>query len=426
MYVIFDGQFSNKKCIDSYKKSNYWLSLSLLLTEWEFVSRLLFAIVNDCKNRVQTAESDELYITFDEILSQTLGEGENQFPKIIGNWHMELLLDLLVLPEGPRIRDKVSHGEIDSNDLHSKKSIQIVAVSYLAINTILGSLEKSSALVENNPTHSIAVTNYSSQYHPTSLLLKDIHIAVISVKSVLLKHLHSGTTLNELRLKDAECLVMFMKDHSFMMRMEPLLGKLIEFGEGTDQKKKKGVVDCIKFLSELFWTMFPEHHESFLARYKTKKHELKEVNLVTASTLYREKREYELWSICRKIIFNINLIISNIDQNVQDKKLQFDGKNLRSRQRNTYKRMMMTIPPIIVTCVSLLILILTHLIDFYTNKIVSIEENCYMQLLKRSKRFLKICENIKENARKDKNRWEESNQLIKDFAKHINNLHIHN
>ena len=181
---------------------------------------------------MQTAESDELYITFDEILSQTLEERENQFPKIIGNWHMELLLDLLVLPEGPSIRDKVSHGEIDSNDLHSKKSIQIVAVSYLAINTILGSLEKSSALVENDPTHSIAVNNYSSQYHPTSLLLKDIHIAVISVKSVLLKHLHSGTTLNEFRLKDAECLAMFMKDHSFMMRMEPLLGTLIEFGEG--------------------------------------------------------------------------------------------------------------------------------------------------------------------------------------------------
>ena len=69
---------------------------------------------------MQTAESDELYITFDEILSQTLGERENQFPKIIGNRHMELFFDLLVLPEGPRIRDKVSHGEIDSNDVHSK------------------------------------------------------------------------------------------------------------------------------------------------------------------------------------------------------------------------------------------------------------------------------------------------------------------
>ena len=413
----------NKKCIHSYKKSNYWLSLCLLLTEWEFVSRLLFTIVNDCKNRVQTAESDELYITFDEILSPTLGERENQFPKIIGNGHMELFLDLLVLPEGPRIRDKVSHGEIDSNDVHSKISIQIITLSYLAIHTIVRGMEKSNTL-EKYPAHAIAVKNYCSQYHPTSLLLKDIHIAVHSVKSVISKHFHSNTTVNEFRLKDGECLVMFTKDCNFVMQMEPLLGKLIEFGEGTDQKKEAGVVDVIKILNELFWTMFPEHRESFQTRYNTKKHELKEVNLVTASTLYREKREYELWSICRKIIFNINLIISNIDQNVQDKKLLLNDKILRSRQRNTYKRMMKTIPPIIVTCVCIPILILTHLIDFYTNTIVGIEENCYMQILKRSKRFLKICENIKENSKKDKNRWEESNQLVQDFAKHMNNLSI--
>ena len=373
---------------------------------------------------MQTAESDELYITFDEILSQTVGERENQFPKIIGNRHMELFFDLLVLPEGPRIRDKVSHGEIDSNDVHSKKSIQIITLSYLAIHTIVRSMEKSNTL-KKCPTHAIAVNNYWSQYHPTSLLLKDIHIAVNSVKSVVLKHFHSNTIVNEFGLKDGECLAMFMKDHSFMMQMESLLGKLIEFGEGTGQKKKAGVVDVIKILNELFWTMFPKHHESFQTRYNTKKQELKEVNLVTASTLYREKREYELWSICRKIIFNINLIISNIDQNVQDKKLLLNGKILRSRQRNTYKRMMMTIPPIIVTCICLAILILTHLIDFYTNTIVGIEANCYTQILKSSKRFLMICENIKENSKKDKNRWEESNQLVQDFAKHMNNLHIY-
>ena len=373
---------------------------------------------------MQTAESDELYITFDEILSQTVGERENQFPKIIGNRHMELFFDLLVLPEGPRIRDKVSHGEIDSNDVHSKKSIQIITLSYLTIHTIVRSMEKSNTL-DKCLTHSIAVNNYCSQYHPTSLLLKDIHIAVNSVKSVVLKHFHSNTIVNEFGLKDGECLAMFMKDHSFMMQMESLLGKLIEFGEGTGQKKKAGVVDVIKILNELFWTMFPKHHESFQTRYNTKKHELKEVNLVTASTLYREKREYELWSICRKIIFNMNLIISNIDQNVQDKKLLLNGKILRSRQRNTYKRMMMTIPPIIVTCVCLAILILTHLTDFYTNTIVGIEENCYIQILKSSKRFLMICENIKENSKTDKNRWEESNQLVQDFAKHMNDLHIH-
>ena len=140
-----------------------------------------------------------------------------------------------------------------------------------------------------------------------------------------MKHFHSNTTVNEFGLKDGECLAMFTKDHSFMMQMESLLGKLIEFGEGTCQKKNAGVVDVIKILNELFWTMFPKHYESFQTRYNTKKHELKEVNLVTSSTLYREKREYELWSICRKIIFNINLIISNIDQNVQDKKLLLNG-----------------------------------------------------------------------------------------------------
>ena len=34
-------------------------------------------------------------------------------PFFLGPHHMEFIFDLLVLPEGPRLRDKLSHGEVD-------------------------------------------------------------------------------------------------------------------------------------------------------------------------------------------------------------------------------------------------------------------------------------------------------------------------
>ena len=96
----------------------------MLIPEWECQARLLFTLVNTCPDRSVTAESDTLYTTFDEILAKIRPdpedfdkEVENLFPVTLGDQHMEFLLDCLILPEGPRLRDKISHGEIGKKNM---------------------------------------------------------------------------------------------------------------------------------------------------------------------------------------------------------------------------------------------------------------------------------------------------------------------
>jgi len=170
-----------EKCIDSYKKSNFWLALCVLVPEWEFVARVLFTIVNKCDERIQTAESSTLYTTFDEMLSHELNDRENRFPQAIGLDHMELLLDLLILPEGPRIRDKLSHGEVSSDDTFVQKGLDIVITSYLDIIYVTRNMSDSLNIVGMN---SLLTSGYSSQYHPTSLLIEHIKTATDHIEKL--------------------------------------------------------------------------------------------------------------------------------------------------------------------------------------------------------------------------------------------------
>ena len=88
-------------------KNKFRQSLYLLIPEWECQTRNLFCIVNQVPSRSMTAENDTLYTTFDEMLAKVrLGsqdsnvDEENILPETIGDQHMELLLDCLILPEG--------------------------------------------------------------------------------------------------------------------------------------------------------------------------------------------------------------------------------------------------------------------------------------------------------------------------------------
>ena len=49
------------------------------------VFRLLFCDANDCSDRLLTAETDVLYTTFDEMLSQRMPDGTgNKIHQILG------------------------------------------------------------------------------------------------------------------------------------------------------------------------------------------------------------------------------------------------------------------------------------------------------------------------------------------------------
>ena len=51
------------------------------------------------------------------MMVHTLDDGStNQLVQELGAPYMEMLLDLLVHPEGPRLRDHISHGEVSVSD----------------------------------------------------------------------------------------------------------------------------------------------------------------------------------------------------------------------------------------------------------------------------------------------------------------------
>ncbi|XP_012880037.1 PREDICTED: endoplasmic reticulum membrane-associated RNA degradation protein isoform X3 [Dipodomys ordii] len=75
----------------------------LLLTQLEMGLRRVFAAVNQCPDRLLTAESRTLYTTFDEILAKHLRDGRvNQLPLFLGEPAMEeaVVISLMRLAEG--------------------------------------------------------------------------------------------------------------------------------------------------------------------------------------------------------------------------------------------------------------------------------------------------------------------------------------
>uniref|UniRef100_A0A8C5L0A4 DUF4209 domain-containing protein n=1 Tax=Jaculus jaculus TaxID=51337 RepID=A0A8C5L0A4_JACJA len=102
----------------------------LLLSQLETGLRRVFTVANKCPDRLLTAESTTLYTTFDEILAKHLNDGSvNQLPLLLGEPAMEFLWDFLNHQEGPRIRDHLSHGEINFHEFPKDAASQLLTFS---------------------------------------------------------------------------------------------------------------------------------------------------------------------------------------------------------------------------------------------------------------------------------------------------------
>lgn len=90
-----------------YEDHKFLPCLCLLLPEVEHRLRALFVEANDCPTRLLTAETAEFYTTLAEITAKEFEGRENAAIARLGEPFVELLFDLFILPEGPRLRDKV-------------------------------------------------------------------------------------------------------------------------------------------------------------------------------------------------------------------------------------------------------------------------------------------------------------------------------
>ena len=349
-------------------KNKFRQSLNLLIPEWECQSRLLFTLVNTCPDRSMTAENDTLYTTFDEMLAKVRTdpenpneEVENLLPITIGDQHMELLLDCLILPEGPRLRDKISHGEIDvSDDLIDnvfRMCIYIIMASYNDLEHYIN---------QNSKTLDLQTfSDYSAVFHPKKLMIEEADEVIISVAN-LSQHpslepknddLGPEDPLTVLRPRLESCLEQITKEHV------------------------DGPFDALRRYCES----------------------------IQVQTLYRPKYEYVLTSLFRRLLTQMKLTLDRSMENMDDKLFKYEANELNSRQLATYSRMLKCVPRLCLLFQTLIIWILFNMENFDDRT----------DLFKVGKKMLKYCENLAHQTHVSKNRWEESDVLVTKATKLI-------
>lgn len=80
-----------------------------------------------------------------------------------------MLLDLLVYPEGPRLRDHISHGEVDLRDLPPS-----LAAALLTLSLALASKYTEFALHNDLLLIHTMTSSYQPIFHPVALLRNQV------------------------------------------------------------------------------------------------------------------------------------------------------------------------------------------------------------------------------------------------------------
>ncbi|XP_040574551.2 endoplasmic reticulum membrane-associated RNA degradation protein-like [Lepeophtheirus salmonis] len=145
-----------------YSLKKYDLALLNLLPYLESILRRHFTRVNNCPERLLTAESDQFYTTFEEIFSSEISHSGdtaelNRMRDYLGDPLLEFYYDILILPDGPRLRDRLSHGEFQ---IFSKSDSEAYRISLILLLK---------SIFEPHVFHT-----YRSIFHPFALLFQKV------------------------------------------------------------------------------------------------------------------------------------------------------------------------------------------------------------------------------------------------------------
>lgn len=141
----------------SYNKKE---TLMLIITLLEFFLRKLFCIKNKLDLKVALcAMESQYYLTMNEILSEYYMDQKNRLIEYFNVNYVIFLYDLFMYEDGPRIRDRLSHGGsfLDYNSLINLIFYQLVA------------------LFNHNHDTKVILDDYKCQYHPVSLVRKHLY-----------------------------------------------------------------------------------------------------------------------------------------------------------------------------------------------------------------------------------------------------------
>ncbi|KAM9059704.1 endoplasmic reticulum membrane-associated RNA degradation protein isoform 4-T4 [Megaptera novaeangliae] len=346
-------------------KSNRFADCAiLLLVQLETGLRKVFATVNKCPKRLLTAESTALYTTFDEILAKHLNDGKiNQLPLFLGEPAMEFLWDFLNHQEGPRLRDRLSHGEISLPEFPKEAANQLLAFSFV-------------------------------------LLLRFIDEDLLSV------------------FKQEKAAV-----RALVLSCERSIGvwPLLPLPEGSEREAQRSegnseINACRSLITEIVAELchhVPEthrvpHDSEHLPPEKWPQL-LRELCSIPVRTLFCPRAVLEVLAVLRKIGAHCRRVCGQVAACAELRRRQWEDRSLRSRQRRNYLRLVHSIKLLSPMLYLILLLIALELVNIHV--VLGKNTSEYQQYLRFLKSILQYTENLAAYTSQDKNKWDEAVNL---------------
>ncbi|NXI65734.1 EMARD protein, partial [Anseranas semipalmata] len=366
--------------LTAFKQSRYADCVILLLPQLEVGLRLLFTTSNKCPNRLLTAEPSALYTTFDEMLTKHLDNEEiNQLPLVLEEPAMasEFLWDFLNHQEGPRIRDHLSHGEINLKAFSREMANQIVAFAITLLYRFLD--EEMVSFKEHvviKPLMNCA-SCYHSRFHPISRLKKQV---LECVKSIYLWP--ELPTVSEEHVQAVEGLEGNTEASTLILKMAEILSQLQQYLP-QDCYSSDDPINSV--VTERLLVKLCDMH---------------------VSTLYSPRPVLEVLVVLRKISTQCHQVSEQVIASIELRYEQWMKKTLRSRQRHNYLRMLNSIKFLSPVLRFILLLITLELVNVHL--VCKKTPFDYQQYLKFLKSVLQYTENLVTYTNPEKNKWDET------------------
>ncbi|NXY85680.1 EMARD protein, partial [Alcedo cyanopectus] len=368
----------------AFKESRYADCVILLLPQLEAGLRLLFTTTNQCPNRLLTAEVKFLSkINCNLMLSKHLDkEVVNHLPAVLEESSMasEFLWDFLNHQEGPRIRDRLSHGELSLEAFPREAANQIVAFAITLLcrfsDNNMFALKEHVAI---KPLMSCA-RRYRARFHPISLLKKQV---LECMKSI---HLWPELpTVSEEHFQITKGLEGDTEASTVILMISEIISQLQQYMPQNCYSSDDPINSILteRLLIELCATGI--------------------------CTLYSPRPVLETVAVLRKISTQCHQVSEQVTASSELRCRQWINKTLRSRQRQNYLRMLSSIK--FLSLVLRLILVLMALELLNVHLVCKKSPFDYQQYLKFWKSILKYTENLVTYTSPEKNKWDETMDL---------------
>ncbi|GAB0097273.1 Endoplasmic reticulum membrane-associated RNA degradation protein [Sergentomyia squamirostris] len=143
----------------NFSEENYASGIILFLPQFELILRRIYGHINGVDI---DAKIGSYYVILDTFMEEKLPEMDkvNEIHKLLNSGCLHLIYDIFIAPKGPKIRDKISHGELSLEEFNDKHLLEkLITLVFEILSSISGFNQ---------------CREYRSQFHPNGQLLRDL------------------------------------------------------------------------------------------------------------------------------------------------------------------------------------------------------------------------------------------------------------